>query len=161
MAKRKTSKSTSRRESKLILMSSATTKLLEREEQAAAIVAQVLVHFGAGYGLQREHDEEPKQNQSKEDLANRPIFRRPDDLAQFFFRLWRSTLKEFDKIDWTDPGFRDTCTNAAFEHGKLARRQSGNARVTFDTILATLRKIQKQYCPIDNVRGGGRVCGFR
>ena len=160
MAKRKTSRSTSQRKSKPVLMSSATIQLLEREEQAAAIAAQVLVHFGAGYGLQREHDEQAKQNQSKEDLTNRPIFHRPDDLAQFFFRLWRSTLNEFDKIDWTDPSFRDTCTNAAFEHGKLARQQSGNARLTFETILATLRKIQKRSCPVTVVRGGGRVCGF-
>jgi hypothetical protein len=157
MAKRKAGKSATRPITKLILMSSATTQLLEREEQAAAIAAQVLVHFGAGYGMQRGCD---KEDPSGGNAFNRPIFRRPDDLSQFFFRLWRSTLNEFDKFDWKDPSFRDQVTNAAFEHGKLARRRAGDARLTYDTIIATLRPIQRDVCPVKGKLGGGRVCGF-
>ena len=112
--------------------------------KAAAIVGQVLVHFGAGYGLP----------------PNPQIFATPADLAVFFDLLMASVLKNVpSKLDWEidQPG-RDAVCQAAFKHGALARATAGAAPLMFSVILATLREIQASMCP--SGAGGGPVCEF-
>src|SRR6185295_12012242 len=79
-------------------------------KKAAAIVAQVLVHFGQGYGS-----------------TGAQIFATPADLALFHRLLLKSTLKNLATLNWdTDQPGRDMVCSAAFQHGVLAKAAAGN-----------------------------------
>jgi hypothetical protein len=131
--------------------------LLKQARQAGAIVAQVLVHFGAGYGAQRlaENPTGP--------LPNFQIFCEPKELRLFFNLLLSSTLRNLHKLNWeTDQPLRDAVCSAAFKHGVAARKEAaaGGGCLTFDIIEETLRDIQAAECPAPTGAGGGLVCEF-
>lgn len=128
--------------------------------KASAIVAQVLTHFGAGYGAQRQT--EPGQAAAP---AAQQIFAAPIDLAAFHFLLLDSVVRNFQSLLWdiNQPG-RDLICKAAFQHGVLARQQvvadaDGTDRLVLLQILATLKTIQKTICNAKGA-GGGMVCDF-
>ena len=128
--------------------------------KASAIVGQVLTHFGAGYGAQRQTEATagapPKAQQ---------IFAMPIDLSGFHFLLLDSVLRNMHKLNWDiDQPTRDTVCKAAFEHGVLARTQvvadnDGTDRLLLLQILLTLKVIQKTICSAKGA-GGGIVCDF-
>lgn len=123
---------------------------------AAAIVGQVLVHFGAGYGSQQLAEDTTKP------LPDFQIFATPQDIASFTELLLTSVLKHTATLNWTTDGpGRDRVCSAAFNHGVLARKEvvaNGDAALTFPVILSTLRTIQGLMCPLG--AGGGSVCDF-
>lgn len=120
--------------------------------KAAAIVAQVLVHFGAGFAIQRETANASAANDSQ-------IFATPADLAAFHDLLLTSVVKHLSTLNWdTDGPGRDAVCLAAFKHGDLAGQTSPTAPLTFTVILTTLRTIQEEVCPPG--AGGGPVCDF-
>ena len=127
---------------------------IDAEQQTAAILAEVLVYFGAGYGCQRQSETASTAVSDYE-----PIFDKPRDLEPFFRRLFRSTLKNLTELQWTtSPGARTSATTAAFYHGIMARqRQTAEHVVTLKNpqIQETLKQAQAKYCPD---HGGGRVC---
>ena len=130
--------------------------ILTNEEKAAAIVGHILVHFGAGYGAQRQ-TETPAAPP-----ANLQIFQKPSDLATFHFMLLESTVRNFAALNWaTNTPLRDQVTKAAFKHGALARQKvvaDGTVTLTIDQIISTLRSVQASDCP--GGAGGGPICDF-
>jgi hypothetical protein len=124
-----------------------------RIEKAAAIVAHVLVHFGAGYAAQRQ-TENPNAVP-----PNQAIFTAPSDSAKFHHKLLKSTFDNLDDLPFsTNQGLRDQICSVAFQHGMLARQQAvsdGTGTLGIQQILDTLEKV-KQLCPPG--AGGGRVC---
>src|SRR6516225_9256273 len=114
MAKKKSSTS----KKSAVKKPKAKIHLPSRELKAAAIVGQVLVHFGAGYGAQCQ-SVNPTAPPS-----NTPIFTAPIDLATFHHNLLKSTIKNLSKIQWdTNVPLRDQINKAAFHHGVLARQR--------------------------------------
>jgi hypothetical protein len=124
---------------------------------AGAIVAQVLTHFGAGYGSQRlsENPSGP--------LPDFQIFCAPQDIKVFYKLLLKSTLKHLATLNWdTDQPMRDAVCSAAFQHGVLARKTvvaEGAPCLTLEIILDTLETIHATVCPGTGA-GGGLVCDF-
>src|SRR5262245_24676226 len=89
---------------------------------AAAIVGQVMIHFGAGYGA-----------------TNSQIFASPDDYFSFSDSLMKSTLKNIQngKLQWdTNQGLRDVTCKAAYQHGALAKAAANGAPLTIQVILS-------------------------
>jgi hypothetical protein len=125
-----------------------------RIEKAAAIVAQVLVHFGAGYGAQRQ-TENPGGAP-----PNQAIFATPADSAKFHHKLLKSTFDSLDILPFsTNQGLRDQICSVAFQHGMLARQRvvtDGTPALVIQQILDTLETV-KALCPPGGA-GGGRVC---
>jgi len=114
-----------------------------RLKMAMAIVGQVLVHFGAGYG------------------AKAQIFKTPKDSQRFTNHLLSCTLANLDLIDWDiNPGLRDRVCDVAYKHGKLAKRRAGTNKLTWAVIHQTLNEIQNTECPSSTGGGGGLVCSF-
>jgi hypothetical protein len=136
----------------------AKIQMSTRELKAAAIVGQVLVHFGAGYGAQRE-SENPTAP-----LPNSPIFTKPTDLARFHHKLLESTFRNLSIINWgTNTPLRDQITKAAFHHGVLARQRvvaDGTTTLSYMQIIETLKTVQANFCPGSGGAGGGPVCDF-
>lgn len=130
--------------------------LLSDEQKAARIVGHVLVHFGAGYGAQRQ-TETPAAPP-----ANLPIFQKPSDLATFHFMLLESTVRNFAALNWeSNAPLRDQVTRAAFKHGMQARQKvvaDGTGTLKIDQIITTLRAVQASDCPPGT--GGGPICDF-
>ena len=126
-------------------------------KHAQAIVAQVLVHFGAGYGAERQNEtpgEEP---------ANAEIFSDPTVIANFYGMLLQSTIDHFFEVQWDAPPVRETVLKAAFTHGVLARqRVVADSSVTLNLIqiLQTLVEVQEDFCPGVPGAGGGPICRF-
>ena len=128
--------------------------------KASAIVGQVLTHFGAGYGAER-------QNEAAAGAPTTPlqIFAAPIDLAGFHFLLLDSVLRNFQQLNWdVDQPTRDVICKAAFLHGVAARKavvaeNDGTDRLRLVQILVTLKVIQKNVCNAGGV-GGGIVCDF-
>jgi hypothetical protein len=116
--------------------------------KAAAIVGQVVAHFGAGAGSERQRTSPGATGQ---------LFAAPSDLAAFHDLLLNSVLKHMATLNWdTDQPGRDFICNNAFAHGVLAY-QTAAGPLTFMVILDTLRVIQ-QNCPPG--AGGGKACDF-
>ena len=135
--------------------SSATPKSIKAT--VAEIVAQIITHFGAGYGAQR-------QSEGATTPANGQIYQKPSDLGKFHRRLAESVNRNFNIIKWnTDPGGRSQISKAAFDHGVLARKAvvaAGGTTVTYAQIIKTLRDIQRAQCPGTTKSGGGPACDF-
>jgi hypothetical protein len=131
---------------------------LTNEQKAAAIVSHVLVHFGAGYGAQRQ-TENPSATPT-----NAQIFRQPSDLSSFHFMLLESTLRNFSNMNWdTNTPLRAQVTLTAYEHGKLARQKvvaDGSSTLSITQILDTLATVKATHCPTPAGAGGGRICDF-
>ena len=125
-----------------------------RIEKAAAIVAHVLVHFGAGYGAQRQ-----TENPGTPPL-NQDIFTTPSDASKFHHKLLKSTFDSLDQLPFsTNQGLRNQICSVAFQHGMLARQlavQDGTPTVDIRQILQTLTQVKQQCPPVG--AGGGRVC---
>ncbi len=118
-------------------------------KKAAGIVAQVMAHFGAGVGAERERTNPGTSGQ---------VFATPLDVALFHDLLLTSVLKHLATLNWdTDQPGRDFVCNNAFKHGVLAFSEAAGAPLAFAVILDTLREIQKT-CPPG--AGGGKVCDF-
>jgi hypothetical protein len=114
--------------------------LFTKAEQTAAIVSQVLVHFGAGYG-------------SADGLQ---IFAGPGDAKSFSDRLMKSTVKNLKELNWdADVATRDLICKTAFKHGGLAKKEAGEGELTWAIIERTLDEVKKD-CPGGG--GGGLVC---
>jgi hypothetical protein len=128
------------------------------QQRASAIVGHVMVHFGAGYGAQRQ-SETPNTAP-----ANAQIFQNPSDARSFHLLLLDSVIRNFNTINWDlNPGTRNNVLRAAFDHGVLARQrvvQDGTTTLTFAQIMSTLRQIQTSHCPNPGAAGGGDVCDF-
>ena len=124
-----------------------------RIEKAAAIVAHVLVHFGAGYGAQRQ-TENPGTAP-----PNQSIFTTTSDSAKFHHKLLKSTFDSLDDLPFSKvQGLRDQICSAAFQHGIEARQQAvaaGTPTINIKQILVTLANV-KRLCP--PATGAGRVC---
>jgi hypothetical protein len=125
-------------------------------ERASAIVAHVLVHFGAGYGGQR-HTEDPVKPP-----PNLEIFKMPADSSGFHHLLLESTLRNFDNIPFNNKAVRDQICFAAFEHGVSARKlavEEKTPTINLRQILETLEDIKQRFCPgPSGGAGGGQVC---
>lgn len=128
--------------------------------KASAIVGQVLAHFGAGYGAQRQ-----TEASAKTPPAALQIFATPTDLGGFHYLLLDSVLRNFSAINWDiDQPQRDVVCRTAFDHGVLARKQvvadnDGTDRLHLVQILQTLKAIQATHCSAAGA-GGGKVCHF-
>ena len=122
------------------------------EQQAQAIVAQLLAHFGAGYGAER-------QNETPGDPPiNADIFIKPSVCAAFHGYLLNSTVTNFLNIHWDNPAVRAQTLIAAFKHGVLARQlvvSEETGALTLAQIFVTL-EAAKQFCPSGS--GGGGAC---
>jgi len=113
-------------------------------KKAAAIVGQVMVHFGAGYGA-----------------TTAQIFATPQDYASFSELLMTSTVKHITDgtLQWdTNQPMRDQVCQAGYVHGGLAKTAAAGSPLTFQVILTTLRQVQRTMCPPG--AGGGPVCDF-
>lgn len=125
---------------------------------AGAIAAQVLVHFGAGYGAERLRENPTGP------MPNFQIFCAPADLAGFFDRLVASCLRNAGAIDWgNDQVLRDQACAVAFKHGVAARKAvvaAGASCLDTATLDTTLRNIQATECPAPGGAGGGAICAF-
>src|SRR5437773_11679901 len=64
-------------------------------QNAPSIVADVLVHFGAGYGAEIHYD-----TGSTGAPAFTPIFKRPSDLNTFHTSLLESTSRHLAELNW-------------------------------------------------------------
>ena len=127
------------------------------KKKAQAIVAQVLVHFGAGYGAERQNETPGTAP------ANANIFLDPQVIATFHGMLLDSTIEHYSEVQWDAPPIRETVLKAAFEHGVLARRQvvaDGTGALTTIQILQTLAQVQAVFCPGVPGAGGGPICRF-
>ena len=122
---------------------------MDNLKTAAGIVAQVLVHFGAGVAVARETTSPGSTAQ---------IFATPSDIAIFTDLLLKSVVTHLAALNWdTQPTTRNFVCARAFDHGKLAY-QTQLGPLTFAVILDTLRVIQ-EICPPGGA-GGGKVCAF-
>jgi len=120
---------------------SPATAMKRKALKAAAIVSQVLVHFGAGFGSPAGQ-----------------IFASPADAAQFSDLLMKSTMKNLKILDWDgDRPNRDAVCGVAFEHGGLAKTEAAGRPLTWPMIQKTLTEVKKK-CPARRV-GAGVVCG--
>lgn len=118
--------------------------------RAAGIAGQILVHFGAGFGAQREIDFPG---------TNAQIFDSPITAATFTSLLMSSIINNFTALHWdTDTGKRNGICTTAFRHGKLACTRSAGAPLDWDTLYATLQEIKVAFCP--GGAGGGIACDF-
>ena len=118
--------------------------------KAAGIAGQILVHFGAGYGAQRQIDSPG---------ANTQIFDSPNTAATFTNLLITSIHNNFAALHWaTDAAKRNAVCMTAFKHGKLACQRMGGAPLDWDTLYATLQEIKAAFCPGGS--GGGIACDF-
>ena len=118
--------------------------------RAAGIAGQVLVHFGAGYGAQRQIDSPG---------LNAQIFDHPTTAATFTSLLISSIMRNFSQVHWdTDVAKRDAICRTAFVHGKLACQRSLGAPLNWDVLYTTLQEIKATICP--GGAGGGIVCDF-
>jgi hypothetical protein len=116
------------------------TAMKRKALETAAIVSQVLVHFGAGYG--------PVGGQ---------IFASPADAAKFSNRLMKATMKNLKQLNWgADQGTRDGICGIAFKHGGLAKAEAAGNPLTWPMIEKTLNEVKKA-CPPGRA-GGGLVC---
>ena len=122
---------------------------MDNLKTAAGIVAQVLVHFGAGVAIARGASGPGGTTQ---------IFATPSDIAIFTDLLLKSVVTNLATLNWdTQPTTRDFVCDRAFDHGKLAY-QAQLGPLTFAVILETLRVVQ-EVCPPGGA-GGGKVCAF-
>jgi hypothetical protein len=118
--------------------------------KAAGIAGQILVHFGAGFGAQREIDFPG---------TNAQIFDSPATAATFTNLLMTSIHNNLAKLHWaTDPVTRNAVCTTAFRHGQLACQRSGGGALDWDTLYATLQEIKTTFCP--GGAGGGVACDF-
>lgn len=117
--------------------------------QAAAIVAEVLVHFGCGWGRHRP-DNIPDGSPA---TRQKSIF---DDGAfkRFFDQLVTSTVNHvLTQSPDGQKAAREFANYVAYEHGKLAMSEAGaDQRLTYDEIYVTWQKV-KELCGEE-----GRVC---
>ena len=118
--------------------------------KAAAIAGQILAHFGAGFGAQREIDSPG---------TNVQIFDSPATAATFTDLLITSTLKHMANLHWdVDTIGRDAICITAFRHGQLAWQRSNGGPLDWSTLYATLQDIKAVFCP--GGAGGGVACDF-
>ena len=126
-------------------------------EQVSSIVAQVLVHFGAGYMAERQ-----TEAGAANPPANMQIFQKLSDFNGFHFLLTESTARRFAELNWaTNQPLRDQVFDAAFEHGARCRRAvvaDGTVTLKLKQILIELEWIQANMCP--GGPGGGPICDF-
>ena len=87
------------------------------EKEAYAIVAQILTHFGAGYGAETHRDT------GGGTPSNVTIFETPNVLANFHMMLHKSTVDHFPDVRWDIQPVRDTVLLATFEHGVVCRQR--------------------------------------
>jgi hypothetical protein len=124
------------------------------EREAAAIVAQVLVHFGAGYGAERQHENGGTP-------SNDDVFKTPSVLKGFHALLLNSTIDNFMDVHWEVESIRKQILNAAFAHGVFARKrvvEDDTDGLSLQQILDTLVDVQDEFCSPGS--GGGAVCSF-
>jgi hypothetical protein len=124
------------------------------EKEAHAIVAQILAHFGAGYGAQRQQEVGGVP-------SNVTIFETPTVLASFQLLLHKSTVDHFPDVRWDIQPNRDTVLVAAFEHGVLCRQRvvaDGSGTLNLIQILDTIKVVQSTICSPGG--GGGAPCSF-
>ena len=120
---------------------------------AAGIAGQILVHFGAGFGAEREKVK-PAPG------GNTQIFDSPVTAAVFTDLLISSVIKHLGDLHWdTDSIKRDGICQTAFLHGQLAYQQSAGAPLDWATLYSTLQEIKAMYCPSGSA-GGGIACDF-
>jgi hypothetical protein len=125
--------------------------VLDVERQAQAIVADVLVHFGAGYGAEQQNEEGAQ------------ITEVPTVLAAFHQLLLTSTIDNFLEVEWDAPPVREQVLIAAFEHGRAARKlvvEEDTDTLTLVQILVSLKEIQDKFCEGVSGAGGGPICRF-
>ena len=117
---------------------------------AAGIAGQILVHFGAGFGAQR---------QIMKPGTNAQIFDSPSTPAAFTSLLIGSIMKNQATLKWdTDVVTRDAVCRTAFAHGKLACERTSGGTLDWSVLYATLQEIKAAMCP--GGAGGGIACDF-
>ena len=117
---------------------------------AAGIAGQILVHFGAGFGAQR---------QIMSPGTNAQMFDSPSTPAAFTSLLISSIIKNQATLKWdTDVANRNAVCRTAFAHGKLACERTSGAAVDWGILYATLQEIKEAMCP--GGAGGGAACDF-
>ena len=118
--------------------------------RAAGIAGQILMHFGAGFGAQREIDFPG---------TNAQIFDSPTTAATFTNLLMTSIINNFTALHWaTDTVKRNAICTTAFRHGQLACTRSAGVPLDWDTLYTTLQEIKAAFCPGGS--GGGIACDF-
>src|SRR6185503_149881 len=106
---------------------------------AAGVAGQILSHFGAGFGAQRQIDSPG---------LNAQIFDSPITASSFTSLLISSIRKHANDLNWdTDVVKRDAVCRTAFLHGKLACQRSAGAPLNFNVLYTTLKEIQVAFCP--------------
>lgn len=125
---------------------------------AGAIVAEVVVHFGAGYAQQRSTEGSPMR-------STEPIFEDHRAFLAFQRFLLGCTSRNLARRSlsartWGRPGnpTRSQVTLTAFAHGELARTvvvQDRTPALTEAQVMSTLETI-KARCP--RGPGGGDIC---
>ena len=151
MAKRrkKTVPANTSAKSKFVPDPCATVK--QQLRHAAGIAAQILVHFGAGFGAQR---------QIMSPGTNAQIFDHPSTPDAFTDLLITSIIKHYADLHWdTDAAGRDAICRTAFKHGKLACQYTSGAAVDWHVLYATHQEIKASTCPVPSA-GGGIACDF-
>jgi hypothetical protein len=117
---------------------------------AAGIAGQILVHFGAGFGAQR---------QIMSPGTNAQIFDNPITAATFTDLLITSIVNHFTALKWdTDVANRNAVCRTAFAHGKLACQRTSAGPINWSVLYATLQEIKASMCPSGS--GGGIACDF-
>jgi hypothetical protein len=127
-------------------------------KDAGAIVAEVVVHFGAGYAMQRGTEGTAMINTD-------PIFGKHADFVTFQRWLLGCTSRNLARhslsvVAWRrqNSPTRAQVTLTAFAHGMLARKTvvaEGTGTLTNAQVMATLQAI-KATCPAGG--GGGDIC---
>ena len=117
---------------------------------AAGIAGQILVHFGAGFGAQR---------QIMSPGTNAQIFDSPSTPSAFTSLLISSIIKNQATLKWdTDVANRNAVCRTAFAHGKLACQRTSGGPVDWAMLHATLQEIKAAMCLGGS--GGGAACDF-
>jgi len=128
-------------------------------KDAGAIVAEVMVHFGAGYATQRN-------TEGKAIVGRDPIFATHDDFLKFQQHLVGCTSRNIARRTlsvraWKNAtnGLRQQVTLTAFKHGELCRigvvSNNTPSGITDPQVMAELA-IVKVGCPPGI--GGAGVC---
>lgn len=117
---------------------------------AAGIAGQILVHFGAGFGAQRQIMSPGK---------NAQIFDSPSTPSAFTSLLISSIIKNQATLKWdTNVANRDAVCRTAFAHGKLACQRTAGGPLDWGSLYSTLQEIKAAMCP--GGAGGGAACDF-
>jgi hypothetical protein len=117
---------------------------------AAGIAGQILVHFGAGFGAQRQIMSPGK---------NAQIFDSPSTPSAFTSLLISSIIKNEATLKWdTNVANRDAVCRTAFAHGKLACQRTAGGPLDWGSLYSTLQEIKAAMCP--GGAGGGAACDF-